>query len=342
MSQVNEKPSYDTAPAGSIRFNTDSAKMEIYNGAAWWNIDSTSPTEQTGGTRGLIMGGIISGRSNQVEFANLETTGDFADFGDLVQTASQGAGMGSRTRAIACGGTPSSPGGTNNIDFATIASTGNFADFGDMVAVGFSRVAVANQTRGVVLGNAVAPLALNNIEHLTIASTGSANDFGDCTIGRQEAGAAGNATRAIVLGGSYPDASIDYVTISTTGNAADFGDCSTVIWNTRGGNCGNAIRGLIAGGGASLPTNIIQYVTITTLGDTVDFGDRLVAKGQTGHMSSTIRGVFAGAGEKDTNVVDYVNIMTTGDAVDFGDLSANGSSGYGWAAGASNGHGGLG
>ena len=342
MSQRIEQASRDTAPAGSIRFNTDSNKMEIYNGEAWWEIDSTSPVQQTGATRGLLMGGIISGRSNQVEFANLETTGNFADFGDLVQTASQGAGMGSRTRAIACGGTPSSPGGTNHIDFATIASTGNFADFGDMVAVGFSRVAVANQTRGVVLGNAVAPLALNNIEHLTIASTGSANDFGDCTIGRQEAGAAGNATRAIVLGGSYPDASIDYVTISTTGNAADFGDCSTVIWNTRGGNCGNAIRGLIAGGGSSLPTNIIQYVTITTLGDTVDFGDRLVAKGQTGHMSSTTRGVFAGAGEKDTNVVDYVNIMTTGDAIDFGDLSANGSSGYGWAAGASNGHGGLG
>ena len=342
MSQRIEQASRDTAPAGSIRFNTDSNKMEIYNGEAWWEIDSTSPVQQTGATRGLLMGGIISGRSNQVEFANLETTGNFADFGDLVQTASQGAGMGSRTRAIACGGTPSSPGGTNNIDFATIASTGNFADFGDMVAVGFSRVAVANQTRGVVLGNAVAPLALNNIEHLTIASTGSANDFGDCTIGRQEAGAAGNATRAIVLGGSYPDASIDYVTISTTGNAADFGDCSTVIWNTRGGNCGNAIRGLIAGGGASLPTNIIQYVTITTLGNTVDFGDRLVAKGQVGHMSSTTRGVFAGAGEKDTNVVDYVNIMTTGDAIDFGDLSANGSDGYGWAAGASNGHGGLG
>ena len=67
-----------------------------------------------------------------------------------------------------------------------------------------------------------------------------------------------------------------------------------------------------------------------------------MAKGENAHMSSTIRGVFGGAGEKDTNVVDDVNIMTTGDAIDFGDLSANGSSGYGWAAGATNGHGGLG
>ena len=40
-------------PAGSIRFNTDSSKMEIYNGEKWWEIDSTSPQEQIGGTRGV-------------------------------------------------------------------------------------------------------------------------------------------------------------------------------------------------------------------------------------------------------------------------------------------------
>ena len=39
-------------PAGSIRFNTDSSKMEIYNGEAWWEIDATSPQLHTGGTRG--------------------------------------------------------------------------------------------------------------------------------------------------------------------------------------------------------------------------------------------------------------------------------------------------
>ena len=43
MSQTNEYPSLDTAPAGSIRFNTDSNKLEIYNGEQWWNIDATSP-----------------------------------------------------------------------------------------------------------------------------------------------------------------------------------------------------------------------------------------------------------------------------------------------------------
>ena len=70
--------------SGSIRFNTDSAKMEIYNGEAWWNIDSTSPEEQTGGTRGILYAGATSGgRDNVIQFIQIETTGDAVDFGDL-------------------------------------------------------------------------------------------------------------------------------------------------------------------------------------------------------------------------------------------------------------------
>ena len=42
-----EIPSLSTPPAGSLRFNTDSKKLEIYNGEAWWEIDSTSPDAQT-------------------------------------------------------------------------------------------------------------------------------------------------------------------------------------------------------------------------------------------------------------------------------------------------------
>ena len=305
-----EYPSLDTAKAGAIRFNTDSSQMEIYDGNQWTGILATSPELQTGGTRGLIMGGIISGRSNQVEFANLDTTGNFADFGDLVQTASQGAGLGSRTRAIAGGGSPGDGNGTNNIDFHEFASTGNFNDFGDFVATRFSRVAISNQNRGVFFGGAVAPNYYNTIDFLTIASTGSANDFGDLIDGRQEAACAGNATRGIAIGGNSGTGNDDmeFITISSTGNGTDFGDCVAAITNARGGNCGNAVRGLMVGGsnGAS---NTIQYVTISTLGNTVDFGDRTVAKNQIAHMSSTTRGVFAGAGAKDTNVaVSYTHL----------------------------------
>ena len=51
---MNEHPSLETATSGSIRFNTDSSKLEIYNGEAWWDIDATSQESQTGGTLSLI------------------------------------------------------------------------------------------------------------------------------------------------------------------------------------------------------------------------------------------------------------------------------------------------
>ena len=91
--------------SGSIRFNTDSSKLEIYNGEAWWNIDSTSPEEQTGGTRGLLGGGYSPTPNNAnrdyIDQVNVNTTGNAIDFGNLTvsRRPCQNA-AGSRTRAI--------------------------------------------------------------------------------------------------------------------------------------------------------------------------------------------------------------------------------------------------
>ena len=90
MSQREEYPSLDTAPAGSIRFNTDSGKMEIYNGEQWWNIDSTSPTEQTGGTRGFFHGGLNPSLTDTINHVNVATTGNATDFGDDTITRTNG------------------------------------------------------------------------------------------------------------------------------------------------------------------------------------------------------------------------------------------------------------
>ena len=91
--------------SGSIRFNTDSSKLEIYNGEAWWEIDATSPELQTGGTRALLMGGSqTGGTTNAIEFANISTTGNFADFGDLTAARTEGKSCASRTRALLAGG----------------------------------------------------------------------------------------------------------------------------------------------------------------------------------------------------------------------------------------------
>ena len=122
-----------TVNAGSIRFNTDSAKMEIYNGEQWWEIDSTSPEEQTGGTRGFFHGGLNPSLTDTINRINVATTGDATDHGNLSQAGRIGATGSSRTRAVRAGGISPTPSGNNIIDFWEIASTGNASDFGDLI-----------------------------------------------------------------------------------------------------------------------------------------------------------------------------------------------------------------
>ena len=88
---MSEYPSLETATSGSIRFNTDSSKLEIYNGEAWFEIDATSPELQTGGTRGIFAGGYTQGGGDQdeIEFINVSTTGNAQDFGNLTVSRRQ-------------------------------------------------------------------------------------------------------------------------------------------------------------------------------------------------------------------------------------------------------------
>ena len=116
--------------SGSIRFNTDSSKLEIYNGEQWWEIDATSPEQQTGGTRGIRAGGYS--QTDRIEFFNMDTLGNASDFGNLTD-GRWGIGSGSdRTRAVFGGG--DSPGDVDTIDYITFSSTGNAIDFGNLSA----------------------------------------------------------------------------------------------------------------------------------------------------------------------------------------------------------------
>ena len=131
--------------SGSIRFNTDSSRLEIYNGEAWWEIDATSPELQTGGTTGMILGGYSNqGSSNSYginstpgnQFINISTTGNAATFGTLSGSDRYGAGAASdRTRAMIMGGqlnAPNADTATNIISFVTMSSRGNAEDLGDL------------------------------------------------------------------------------------------------------------------------------------------------------------------------------------------------------------------
>ena len=200
----------------------------------------------------------------------------------------------------------------------------------------------SNSTRGIdFIGNSV------TIESITIAQTGNSIDFGDKNYSATGTASCASPTRAIVAGGyggnPYPQYdTIEYVTISNAGNAIDFGNLTFGHSNVAG--CSNATRGLIAGGytfpsPATTYYNTIEYITMATLGNASDFGDLTVAGTQPCGVASPTRAVFAGrSSDNEKDVIDYVQIMSTGNALDFGNLAASTQ----YAAGFSNGHGGLG
>ena len=347
-------PQGDTAsrpqscPPGSLRFNTDSAKLEYYRGdtIGWVEIEAELAEPLGGGTgsntglgtRMLFMGG--SGSTDVIEFLTISTLGNTQDFGNLIAAEMEGASCSSRTRGFYFGGDPSD----NDIEFVTFASLGNATDFGNCTAVSKSGSGCSDQTRGIMqLGASFS----DTINYITMATTGDAVDFGNTTVGAYAGAACDSSTRGVIAlgnaGGTYVN-TLDFITISTTGNAADFGDL------TRNGvhsiAYSNATRGVfVSGGGAPNFLNIIDFITIATTGNATDFGDSLLGGYGCGGASPT-RGVAGGGyfansptGESAgfTNIIDFVEIATTGDAKDFGDLTAAKRH----LKGESNGHGGL-
>jgi len=330
-----ELPSYNQAPAGSIRFNTDSKKLEVYilgpvgfgttpNGI-WMEVDSWSPELQTGGTRGLFSGGETP-NTNTIDYITIQSTGDAINFGDAQSSGVHlQAGVSDRTRA--CFGGGRTPTVLDTIDFVTIASTGNAADFGNLSQARMSAGGASNSTRGLFIAG-YTTTNVDTIDYITIQSTGNAQDFGNASnVGGKSA--CQSSTRA-VFGG----ATLEFIMISTLGNASEFGD----VFASGGGACSNSVRGLFGGAGPNV--NTIEYITIATLGDAVDFGDLTVGGGEMKATSSPTRGVWAGGNRPTpsrTDTIDYVQIMSTGNAIDFGNLTQSRSG----AGSASNGHGGL-
>ena len=339
---MNEHPSLDKPSSGSIRFNTDSSKLEIYNGDQWFEIDATSPEQQTGGTRGLVAGGYTPSMSDVIDFFNVSTTGNATDFGDLVGSKFDFAGQaGSRVRGIFGGGYQSGGPRQNNIEFVTIASTGDTLDFGDLTRESNAQVSFSNQTRAMWAGGYYpAPSRTDIIDFITIAQTGNAVDFGNLIATTRNMGSCASPTRGITAGGFTTGLQnvIQFVTISTTGNSADFGDLSSARNTPYGAS--NAVRGCFSYGyGPSSPnaSDAVEFITIASLGNAQDFGDALDTTNHKNGVTSPTRIVFAG-GSGGSNVIQYAQIMSGGDFVDYGDLTV----GRGSSATASNGHGGLG
>ena len=227
---------------GSIRFNTDSAHLEYWNGLVWLEFEASSVelgnhnvsnSARGTGTRGLFAGGYVTPTvscTDQVDYITVETLGNAQDFGNLVDARANGGNCADKTRAVYAGGRgPSTPSGsdTANITFTTIASTGDYADSGGDLSDAVGARGVSNSTRGL-FGTFVFPYA-DTIDYVTIQSLGNAQDFGNLTEVRGYGMAVSSPVRAVFAGGINTPTNlgvnrIDYVTISSTGNAQDFGD----------------------------------------------------------------------------------------------------------------------
>ena len=277
-----ERPS--DCPPGSIRFNTDSAHLEYWNGLVWLEFEASSEelgdtnnTNSSGGTgtRGIIVGGFggsPAATKDTIDYLTISTFGNTQDFGDITGGGRLRTGAtASRTRGVFAGGSPA----TADIHFLTIASTGNSTDYSNLTDSRISPAGCGNQTRALFGGGFKSPTQVNIIDALTIASDADAIDFGDLSVTRDRVGAFSSSVRAIFGGGvQHPTTefnTIDYVTISTTGNAQDFGD----LTEARGG-CGSlasSLRAIWAGGETPAPKAEIDVVTISTTGNATDFGD---------------------------------------------------------------------
>ena len=326
--------------SGSIRFNTDSSRLEIYNGEAWWEIDATSPELETGGTRGLLMGGRTPSDVKMIDFININTTGDAQDFGDLASNRGgpQRGQAGSRVRGLAMGGNST----ISTVASVTFASTGNATDTGNILTVGRRLGAgVSNQTRALYAGG-LTPSAQNVIDATDIASLGNSVDFGDLNTAIYFQSGVSSPTRGLIVAGYTGSAYTkvcSFVTISTQGDAADFGNMTVA---GQPDAAGNSIRGIFSGGINPSYTNAIEFHTIATLGDAVDFGDLTFAKAQSQAVSSPTRFVTMSGRNSSDNLIDemdFVEIMSEGNAVEFGEIVGSDRL---RGAGASNGHGGLG
>ena len=100
---MTELSPLQSTPVGAFRFNTDSSKLEYYDGNQWVNITSDSPEAQTGGTRGFIAGGYTNAPVSaygDISYFNVDTLGNAIDFGDTIATGGRTASGSSRTRGI--------------------------------------------------------------------------------------------------------------------------------------------------------------------------------------------------------------------------------------------------
>ena len=288
--------------------------------------DGTFP-EATEGNRGIFGGG--SGPiTNVIDYIEVSSLGNAADFGDLAVACNGAEGISSKVRTLFTGGYEPGVQYSTRMQYITPQTQGNTTDFGDMTESGYG-AGCNNDTRGVIhIGNAYPGDSSSEVmEYITFASTGDASDFGDLTgDGRYASVGFGDGKRGFFAGGRTPGLSppiqddIDFIYIASTGDSVDFGNLASV--NHYHAGCSSKITGIIMAGGNNLGETM--KLNLLSKGDAVDFNDLAVIKAAPGAVATATRAIAAGGTNPSDavhNVIEYHDIVTGGDFVDFGNLT---------------------
>tara|TARA_Y100001951_G_C11252787_1_gene247509 strand:- start:62 stop:1087 length:1026 start_codon:yes stop_codon:yes gene_type:complete len=303
-----------------------------YTSSGIWKVTDIADNLQKYGTwpnaagRGIFAGGEAPGYSDIIDYITLPSTGDAADFGDLITANSyRNNGNGSSvSRAMLAGG-GGNPAKAKYVDKVTFSTTGDGADWGDLVTERFDFAGTTNGVKGFFGGGYDGRVDV--IETATIATDGTSADFGDLLAANYGVTGANSQTRGIFAGGNVANGSpyrvnvIQYITFSTAGNAVDFGNLTQTAQGK--GGCSNNRTALFAGGNNPTKTATTDYITIASTGDAGDFGDLNGTATGGAMISNFTRGVHGGGATPSlSDVLDYFNFATAGNATDFGDLTA--------------------
>ena len=323
---------------GTVRFNKDLNTLEFYNGVEWRQFTTSG---QSG--RGIFGAGSIYTPGTvdvaSVNYINIASTGDWKDFGDLINTPRDPGSFSSSVRGFFLGGDPPPNGSVSDvIQYVIMASSGSATDFGNLFNDRRSGAGLSSSTRGLLCGgyDDQASSNQNTIDYIEMSTKGDALEFGETRMNIRAMGSASNGTRGVLAGGwgtpgnSTVHSQIDMVTISSKGNAFRFGDLKRAKTSTAGGS--NTVRALFAGGYHfwDSSSSDIDAITIASEGNATDFGDLIQSRMSVnnGMATNATRGVVAGgtggywgSGNIAVSTIESITFHSSGSAVMFGDLN---------------------
>lgn len=321
--------------AGDYWWDSSNEKLYRYINSEFKELTVT-PAALNYGDRGFTIGDDGATDEERIQYFNLTSASNAADFGDLTVGAAEVAAASNGTKAFRMGGHlgANSPTRQNVIESWTTATLGNSTDHGDLSAAcnychgnsdGITGICVLGYTGSYT----------DAIDRFTMASAGDATDHGNLTYARAYGGSSASVASARMINwagygsggtGGYHDDN-DYITITTAGNAVDFGDLIVANHYCTGVGTGSGDRALQLGGkensgSGGYFSDRIQYNDLSTLGNATDAGNLLTTNGEHAAGMNTATHGFKAGGYNGSyfNTIQRTDLATGGNATDWGDL----------------------